>query len=144
MGPLITLIYGVIDCCLSSSNMAVAAEAMGYGVCYVGAVQRVLEKLIVELQLPEGVLPVLSLCLGIPDEDAPLWPRLPSDVVFHENVYRQPTPEDLERCYQAMASVTFFGGWFEYLDRFFTAGKEFAGRDALWLQALARQGLPLE
>ncbi|MFQ5409917.1 MAG: nitroreductase family protein [Anaerolineales bacterium] len=144
MGPLIALIYGIIDCCLSSSSMALAAEAMGYGICYVGAVQRALEDLVVELELPEGVLPLLSLCVGVPDEDAPLRPRLPTDIVFHENVYREPTEADLERCYEAMASATFFGGWFEYLDNFFTAGKEFAGRDGLWTTALARQGLSLD
>lgn len=143
MGPLIALIYGTIDCGLSSSHLAAAAEAMGYGICYVGAIQRVLEKLIVELNLPEGVLPILSLCVGVPDEEAPLRPRLPNEVVFHENTYREPTAEDLERCYEAMASVTFFGGWFEYLDHFFTAGKEFSGRSALWLKAMSRQGLSL-
>jgi FMN reductase (NADPH) len=143
MGPLIALIYGVIDCCLSSSNMAIAAEAMGYGICYVGAVQREFDKLIDALKLPEGVLPVISLCLGIPDEEIDTRPRLPTDVVFHENTYREPTEEDLERCYKAMEAVTFFGRWFKYLDRFFTTGKEFSGRDVLWERAMSAQGLPL-
>ena len=143
MGPLIALIYGSIDCGLSSSHLAAGAEAMGYGICYVGAVQRVLEKLVDELKLPERVLPIVSLCVGIPDGEAPLRPRLPNEVVFHENTYREPTTEDLERCYEAMTSVTFFGGWFEYLDHFFAAGKEFSDRDGMWKQALSRQGMGL-
>lgn len=144
MGPLISLIYGTIDCGLSSSHMAAAAEGMGYGICYVGAVQRVLEKLVIELELAEGVLPIVSLCVGVPAEEAPLRPRLPNDLVFHENRYQELTPEDLERCYEAMSAVTFFGGWYKYLDTFFTAGKEFSGRDGLWRRALARQGLHMD
>lgn len=144
MGPLISLIYGTIDCGLSSSHMAATAEAMGYGICYVGAIQRVLEELIVELNLPAGVLPMVSLCVGVPDEEGPLRPRLPNDLIFHENGYQDLTPEDLERCYVAMRGVTFFGGWYKYLDTFFTAGKEFSGRDGLWMRALARQGLHLD
>lgn len=143
MGPLIALNYGTIDCCLSSSNMAIAAEAMGYGICYIGAVQRVFDELIDELKLPEGVLPVLGMCVGFPDEDVEIRPRLPTDIVFHENVYREPTEEDLDRCFKSMEAVTAFGGWFEYLDRFFTTGKEFSGRDSNWEKAMARQGLPL-
>jgi hypothetical protein len=43
-----------------------------------------------------------------------------------------------------MAAVTLFGGWFNYLDRFFTKGQEFELRERLWRQALERQGLGVD
>ncbi len=144
MGPLISLVYGTIDCGLTSSHMAAAAEAMGYGICYGAGVQRVMEKLVEELELPEGVLPVVSLCVGVPDEEGSLRPRLPNDLIFHENSYKEPTPEDLERCYEAMSAFTFLGSWSKYLDAYYTAGKEYSGRDELWRQALTKQGFQMD
>lgn len=140
MPPIISLIYGTMDAVLAASNLATAAEAMGYGICFIGAIQRVMDVLIDELLLPEGVFPVVGLCVGIPDEEPPSSPRLPTDLVFHQNVYRKLTEEDLSHCFDAMAAVRHFGGWFNYLTHFFTKGREFERREGLWRKTLNRQG----
>jgi len=134
-------LYAATDALLALANLASAAEALGYGICYVGSLQRVLDEVIVLLDLPPGVCPLLGLCVGAPAETPELSPRLPPDLVFHENRYREPAADDLERCYAAMAAVTYGGGWFESLQQHFTAGQEYEKRGRLWQRALQRQGL---
>jgi hypothetical protein len=65
---------------------------------------------------------------------------LPADIVFHENRYHEPTAEDLEHCYEAMAGATYAGGWFNSLSQYFMAGQEYEAREKHWQSALARQG----
>jgi nitroreductase len=135
------VLYASTDALLALANLATAAEAMGYGICYVGSLQRVLVEVIALLRLPQGVCPLLGLCAGVPAETPPLAPRLPRDVVFHENYYRDPEPADLERCFEAMSMVTYGGGWFESLSEHFTAGHEYEMREERWRRALAQQGI---
>lgn len=134
------ILYAIIDAVLATANLATAAEALGYGICYIGSIQRVLDEVIDLLQLPEGVCPLLGLCVGYPDESPGLSPRLPVKFLFHENRYREPTADDLEQCYEAMASVTYAGGWFNSLSQSFTTGQEYEQRQAHWRRALVRQG----
>ncbi len=133
-------LYATTDALLALANLAPAAEALGYGICYVGSLQRELDEVIALLHLPVGVCPLLGLCVGVADEWPEPSPRLPADVVFHENSYREPTAEDLENCYEAMAGATYAGGWFNALSQHFTAGQEYEARERHWQAALTRQG----
>ncbi len=144
MPPVIAVVYGTMDAVLAAANLATAAEAMGYGICFVGAIQRKLDLLTEELGLPELVIPVVSLCVGIPDEQPPQIPRLPTEAVFHENAYRELSRADLGRCFDAMDALTYFGGWLDYLRHFFTKGKEFERREVMWRRVLKRQGLDID
>ncbi|EYI69118.1 nitroreductase A, partial [Salmonella enterica subsp. enterica serovar Heidelberg str. CVM24391] len=46
------------------------------------------------LKLPKHVLPLFGLCLGWPADNPDLKPRLPAELVVHENQY-QPLDEKL-------------------------------------------------
>lgn len=133
-------LYATTDALLALANLATAAEALGYGICYIGSLQRRIGEVIKLLRLPQGVCPLLGLCVGVPDEAPPLAPRLPVEMMFHENHYREPTPADLEQCYEAMAPATYAGGWFNSLSQNFTAGQEYEQRELFWRRALAQQG----
>jgi nitroreductase len=133
-------LYATTDALLALANLATAAEALGYGICYVGSLQRELEMLIALLHLPESVCPLLGLCVGVADEWPEPSPRLPAEVVFHENRYREPTAEDLENCYDTMAGATYAGGWFNSLSQYFMAGQEYEAREICWRRALESQG----
>lgn len=133
-------LYATIDLLLAVANLATAAEALGYGICYIGSLQRVLDQIIELLQLPKGVCPLLGLCVGIPDESPELTPRLPLEIIFHENHYDEPAAADIEQCYAAMAAATYAGGWFNTLSQYFTAGQEYEIREVLWRRALVQQG----
>ncbi len=137
-GPRIAVHYGTLDTLLLAANIATAAESLGYGACFIGGVLNHLDAVARQLQLPKGVLPVVALTIGVPDETPPPpgKPRLPRALIMHENVYHEPTPDDLGAAYQAMGDA-----WYESLKRYFSVSGVFARREEAWKRALVQQGL---
>lgn len=78
-----------IDVALAAQNTVVAAESMGMGICYIGGLRNNPADVSALLQLPEQVYPVFGLCLGYPDQDPEVKPRLPVDAVLMKNVYSE-------------------------------------------------------
>lgn len=88
-----------IDALLASQNSALAAEAHGLGICYLGTTTYQADKLIEFFNLPEGVVPVTTLVVGYPDETPGLTDRLPLEAVIHNESYKDYSEEDLDRLY---------------------------------------------
>ncbi|MDN3955324.1 oxygen-insensitive NADPH nitroreductase [Sporolactobacillus laevolacticus] len=88
------LIVALGDAAFAAQNMAVAAESMGLGICYIGSIQRDVKKTAELLQLPEFTFPVFGLAVGYPDQEPEKKPRLPFTAIFHKNVYRKGMSED--------------------------------------------------
>jgi nitroreductase len=144
MGPLVSLLFGITDTILVAQNMVVAAESLGYATCYIGGVQNNADKIAAELHLPQGVLPVVGLVLGVPapgESEKPKRPRIPRRAVFMENSYRELTPELLDACYEAMSSHHRSGDWYNVLKLHFTVEGRMPGREPVLREALAQQGL---
>ena len=80
-------IIATVDVALAAQNAVVAAEAQGYGICYIGAVRNDPQVVADLLVLPEHVYPVFGLCIGLPDQDPEVKPRLPVDLVLKRDVY---------------------------------------------------------
>lgn len=80
-------IITTIDATLMAQNVVVAAESAGLGICYIGGVRNHPREISDLLALPEGVYPVFGLCLGYPDQDPEVKPRLPVRVVLKEDSY---------------------------------------------------------
>ena len=140
----IGLIYGACDATMVAQNMVVAAETLGYGTCYIGAVQNATDVIARLLRLPEGVLPLYGLCIGVIDEaqKPPLRPRVPRDLCFFENSYTAAfAPEDLERAYAAMSVKR---DWFLALSSYFATGGTMEKREPIMARAWAQQGLAPE
>jgi len=58
-------IVAAIDAALAAQNAAAAAESMGLGTCYVGALRNDPERVAAELELPPRVMAVLvRMCLA--------------------------------------------------------------------------------
>ena len=76
------------DTCIFMHTVCVAAEAMGLGTVYIGTVYWYFDKLRELLEIPEGVFPVVLLCMGYPKGERPN-PRkkLPPRVVVHNEKY---------------------------------------------------------
>lgn len=91
------LLIGATDAAMMAQNALLAAESMGMGGVYIGAVRNNPEELGQLLGLPELVVPMFGLCLGYPAQEPELKPRLPMDLIFFENQYREPTNELLEQ-----------------------------------------------
>ncbi|MFN3367828.1 MAG: nitroreductase family protein [Thermus sp.] len=139
--PKTALHFALLDAGLAASYLALTAEALGYGVCFVGGVLNGVEELLDLLELPPGVIPAVGLAVGIPDEEGPPRPRLPRRLVVHENRYRPYSPEDLEAGFQAMAPYSRVGDWGRVLRRYFAQGGTMEEREKPYGRALARQGL---
>jgi nitroreductase len=83
------LLVGVIDAALAAQNAAVAAEAMGLGVVYIGGMRNQPEAVAEELGLPPRTFAVFGMCVGHPDTHKPsdIKPRLPQGAVLHRERY---------------------------------------------------------
>ncbi len=88
-----------IDALLVAQNVAVAAEAFGLGICYLGTTTYQADKLIEFFDLPEGVVPVTTLVVGYPAENPDKVDRLPMDAVVHNEKYKNYSDEDIEKAY---------------------------------------------
>ncbi|MDO7906788.1 oxygen-insensitive NADPH nitroreductase [Paenibacillus sp. JX-17] len=76
-----------IDAALASQNAAIAAEAMGLGVVYIGGIRSRIQEVSELLGLPELVYPAFGMCVGVPDQEPGTRPRLPLAAVLHMNGY---------------------------------------------------------
>lgn len=125
-GPGVTVLYGTMDALLAAANLATAAEALGYGTCFIGAVLNHLDVIARELQLPQGVLPVVGLTVGVPAEKhkPQRKPRLPPGLIFHENRYHAPSSTGLEAAFQVMGE-----NWLGTLRRSFGPGSRLPQRE---------------
>ncbi|TWB77276.1 nitroreductase [Nitrospirillum amazonense] len=84
-----TLIVAITDATLAAQNAVVAAESLGLGTVYIGALRNETEAVAQELGLPPKVLPLFGLCVGYADPARPtgIKPRLPQSVVLHHERY---------------------------------------------------------
>jgi len=134
------LIFAAIDAGIAAENMALAAESMGYGICYIGAVQNAPHLIIELLGLPKKTLPLFGLTIGVPAENPQPRPRLPLDMLVHEDEYHEYTEEDLARAYQVMAPYSRRRDWLRLLKRYAARGGYFEERNRQLPEILARQG----
>jgi nitroreductase len=92
-------LMGVIDAVLAAQNAAIAAQSLGLGTVYLGAIRNQPERVAEELGLPPGVFAVVGLCIGRPDAARPaaVNPRLPQSAVLSRERYAQPGQQQQQR-----------------------------------------------
>lgn len=88
-----------IDALLVSQNVALAAEAYGLGICYLGTVTYMAEKIAEILELPRAVVPVAAIVMGYPDEMPELTDRLPLKGVVHNEKYSDYSGNSINEIY---------------------------------------------
>ncbi|PKR78445.1 oxygen-insensitive NADPH nitroreductase [Halalkalibacillus sediminis] len=81
-----------VDASLAAQNAALASEAMGLGICYLGSLRNNINKVNELLDLPKYVIPIFGMAIGVPDESPEKKPRLPIDTIYHENKYQLNQP----------------------------------------------------
>jgi len=82
-------ITATVDCALFTQNMMIAAESLGLGGVYIGGIRNRIAEVAGLLELPDLVYPVFGLCLGYPDQDPEIKPRLPLSVVLKQDRYAE-------------------------------------------------------
>ena len=98
-GNLQMLLAGAIDASLFAQQFNTLAEIHGLGCCYLGTTAYNAPEIEKVLELPDGVVPLVSLTVGYPEGEAPLSDRLPLEAIVHDEKYRQYTPEQIREIY---------------------------------------------
>lgn len=80
-------IIATVDVALFAQNCTVAAESLGMGICYIGGLRNNPADVSGLLNLPENVYPVFGLCIGYPEQNPEVKPRLPLDAVLMQETY---------------------------------------------------------
>lgn len=80
----------VVDLALMAQNVLTAAESAGLGGVFIGGIRNAPEVLVEHLDLPELVAPIFGMCLGWPAEHPEIKPRLPLDLILHQDRYMVP------------------------------------------------------
>jgi hypothetical protein len=149
MASTMGLLEGAVDASLAAMATMVAAESRGYGVCPIGNILNGLPDIATAAAIPEGVLPIFGLCIGIPrySEATESAPRVPLDAVLHDSAYTDPSPDLLEECYDAMNEMygdSVYGDsgrqWQETLERYWGPAGFMNRREETLLTALCQQG----
>lgn len=97
-------LLGTIDATLAAQNAAIAAESLGYGMVYIGGIRNNPQGVTDLLNLPPLVYPVFGMCVGVPDQEPDIRPRLPLEAVYHKEVYKD--ARSLEKEIHAYDDVT--------------------------------------
>lgn len=145
-------LMATIDATLAAQNVAIAAEALGLGICYVGAARNRPTELAELLHLPEWTVALFGMAIGIPDPTKPtsIKPRLPqNEVLFHETYSSGDREENIERYNEAMAAfydsqgMNVQGTWARHSAKRVENREALNGRDVL-RQVVEERGFPLK
>ena len=94
-GNLLWFASALVDASLCAQNICIAAETKGLGFCYLGTVNYNTRQIAELLQCPKGVVPVIAIAMGHPDEEPRRSERLGHDAVLHRETYHVPTDKEL-------------------------------------------------
>ena len=143
--PASDLHFALGDAVLAGQNMLIAAEMLGYQGCWIGGVMNAPGDISALLELPPGVLPFAALTIGLSAEDTPQRPRLPRELVVHENRYRLPSPGELAAAAELMNPIAARpgqpGNWIKLLSAYFAAGGSMEKREGPLRLLLQKQKL---
>src|SRR5699024_9489363 len=89
------LLVGTVDATLAAQNLAITAESMGLGICYIGSLRNNVARVIELLNLPEGVFPLFGMVVGEPANNGSQKERLPFDAIYFENGYKSVNDDDV-------------------------------------------------
>jgi nitroreductase len=90
---------GVADASLAGQNIALAAESLGYGICYLGSIRGSMEELRELLGLPQKVFPLFGIAVGVPEKRNPVKPRIPTEGVWFKERYDASAMEEAVEAY---------------------------------------------
>mgnify|MGYP001566219407 CR=1 FL=1 len=95
-----SFLIGAIDAVLASQNAALAAEAEGLGICFLGTTLASCDRIARILKCPPNVVPVVGFCLGYAAEKAALRDRLPIDGIVHQDIYKNYNTSEILNIYK--------------------------------------------
>lgn len=88
------------DTIIAAQNMCTAADALGLGSVYIGTILEYFREMREMFGLPDGVLPVVLLCLGYPRGKREPRRKLGIDIIVHEEKYHEHSDAELVGAYE--------------------------------------------
>ena len=89
------------DAIICAQNICTAVDALGLGSVYIGTVLEYLKDLKSMFALPDGVLPVVLLCLGYPKSRPEIQNKLDVPVFVHREKYRELSDDELIEAFRS-------------------------------------------
>lgn len=106
-----SFLVAAVDAAITMQTATIAAESLGLGMCYIGAIRNNPSEIIELLKLPRRVFPISGMTLGWPAVDARFRPRLPLSEVLHWDTYdREGQQEALGQYDEAMRATGIYHG----------------------------------
>ncbi len=142
--PNIRMLYvSTVDAAIAAQNMVLTAESLGYGTCYIGAVQNDPCGIAELLNLPKHTYPLFGLTIGIPDEDPPMKPRLPKRALVHLNTYVS-NGENVTAAMEAFKGTEYYDSFKRRILRYYSKNGRYEIRFRKMVDCLRKMGYKLE
>lgn len=121
-------ILATVDTALMAQNIMLAAESMGMGGVYIGALRNSPQIVSELLDLPMNTYPLFGMCLGYPDTENETKPRLPLELVLKTDSYQirnevellREYDQTMEEYYKGRASGNRSDTWTRQMGRMFS------------------------
>lgn len=81
------LLVATVDTTIAAEDMAVAAQSMDLGICYIGGIRNDIYKVAELLKLPKYTFPLFGMTIGVPNKKNQLKPRMPLKNQVSTNAY---------------------------------------------------------
>ena len=107
-----SFMIGAIDATLASQNVALALEAEGLGICYMGTTLASTREIAKVLRCPDHVVPVVGFVAGYAAETGPVRDRLPLSGIVHQDTYQDYDAARVKDVYRERETA----GWKRYMD----------------------------
>ena len=101
-GYMENFMVGAVDAAITMQNAGLAAESLGLGFCFIGALRNDPEGIRDIFELPELVFPICGMTVGWANEQPMIKPRLPLQAVLHRETYQENDLDYLLEYDQAM------------------------------------------
>jgi Nitroreductase len=82
-----SLLVATVDTTIAAQNMAVAAESMGLGICYIGSIRNNIKQVAQLLNLPKFTFPLFGMTVGVPSIKNQVKPRMSVKNQVSTNTY---------------------------------------------------------
>jgi FMN reductase (NADPH) len=106
-----SFLVAAMDAAIAMQNAALAAESLGLGMCYIGAIRNQPAEVVQLLELPRLVFPVSGMTLGWPAAEPFIRPRLALDAILHWERYDTQGEADQVAAYdEAMVATGIYRG----------------------------------
>jgi nitroreductase len=130
-----SFLVAALDAGIAMQTATLAAESLGLGVCFIGAIRNQPDRVIELLGLPRLVFPISGMTLGWPAAEPFFRPRLPLSAILHEERYdSSEEAEALEEYDRVMVKTGIYKG-----RRVRAHDREGETEDYGWLEHSARR-----